>query len=366
MSNKQLTALLISNPTNIRYKTGFVGVSETEREAYVLVVHEQKILFTNALYRETARQLENIEVVEISRDEPLSKKLKVVLKKLNVKTLEYEDTNLTVAELNKLSSVLSGITLSGIRDRIEIERMIKRDDEIEQIKKAAAVTDQCFAHIKKRIKPGITEARIAWEIEGFLRNRAGGMAFDPIVAFNEHSSMPHYLSRGNLPLRKNSLILLDFGAKVNGYCADMTRVVFLGKPKPEWVLAYEIVMKAQQTALRHLSSRYHVPVHDTARRKISAVEISGAETDKAARNVIEKAGLPVYPHSLGHAVGLDIHEAPRLTVKKPEMLFPGMVVTIEPGTYLPGQFGIRIEDLVQIRPNSINVLSKSKKDITIL
>jgi len=289
--------------------------------------------------------------------------LKMVLEKHKVKKLEYEDTNLTVAEYNKLKSALTGITLSGVRDRIERERMTKTAYEIEQIRKAAVISDQCYSFVLKRIKPGITEARLAWDIEGFLRMRAGGMAFDPIVAFNEHSSMPHYLSRGNLPLRKNSLVLLDFGARVNGYCADMTRVVFLGKPKPEWMKAYETVLRAQQSALDYIYSCYHVSKHSNIKH---GLRILGAEADRIARNVISDAGLPDYPHGLGHAVGLDIHEAPRLTVKKPEMLQPNMVVTIEPGTYLTGQFGIRIEDLVYIKQSGIEILTKSDKRIIML
>jgi len=343
-------AFLITNPTNIRYLTGFVGASETEREAYALIANDKKVLFTNALYLEQARKLQNVEVIEISRDEPLSKKLKVVLEKLNVNTLEYEDTNLTVAEFNKLTSVLSGIALSGVRDRIEKERMIKNNYEIGQIRKAAAVTDQCFSYLLKRIKPGITETKLAWEIEGFLRMHAGGIAFDPIVAFNENSSMPHYLSRGNLPLRKNSLVLLDFGARVNGYCADMTRVVFLGTPKPEWIRAYEKILKANVKVLSMLNGG----------------ERNGATLDAAARKIVTAAELPVYPHNLGHAVGLDIHEAPRLTHKKPEMLIPGMVVTIEPGTYIQRMYGIRIEDLVLLKYNCMEVLSKTPKTLTII
>lgn len=342
--------LLVSTPANIRYLTGFAGVSETEREAFVLLSKKEHFLFTNALYLEEARKLPDVTVIEISRENPLSSNVRRVLAKLKSTKLEYEDANLTVAEYEKLKSALSGVQLTGSRDRIEQKRMIKTKKELAHIRAAAKATDQCFSYILKRIKPGITESRIAWEIEGYLRIHADGIAFDPIIAFNAHSSMPHYHARSNDPLRRGSVILLDFGAKVNGYCADMTRVVFVGTPKPEWISAYEAVLSANGKALSMLSEG----------------ETNGATIDVTAREIIAEKNLPVYPHGLGHAVGLEIHEAPRLTVKKPETLSPGMVVTVEPGTYLPGQFGIRIEDLVAITDSGIQVLSASEKRVTVL
>ncbi|OGG23718.1 hypothetical protein A3A79_00730 [Candidatus Gottesmanbacteria bacterium RIFCSPLOWO2_01_FULL_43_11b] len=322
-------SVLITNPTNILYLTGFVGVER--RDAYVLVTKNKTYLFTTSLYLEAAQKL-NVTVIEISREKPIEQELSKL-----VKTVAFEENDITVAEYNKLKKLLR---LKPAKNRIEKMRMIKREDEIAKIKLAAKITDACFTYIVKRIRTGVTEARLAWEIEGFFKYRAGDVAFSPIVAFNENSSKPHYNSRSNNPLRKNSLILLDFGARVNGYCADMTRVVFLGKPKAEWVKAYDAVLQAQQAA-------------------ISSNSRSGAERDRIARESIQKSGFDPYAHSLGHNVGLDIHESPRLSIKKDANLLPGMVFTIEPGVYIEGQFGIRIEDLVLLKATGIEILSHS-------
>ena len=378
MKNNVLN-LFITNPTNIRYLTGFVGVDE--RDAYVLLTNNQAFLFTNSLYRELAKKLErsgnrvqgtDVQFVEISRENPISRELLRITTDLKTKELGFEDTNLTVAELSKLKKVLTDVKLIPIRDRIEKLRMIKRKDEIDNIRLAATITDQCFKYMLNRIRPGATESRLAWEIESFFRKNGAENAFSPIVAFGKHTSQPHYQVSNNWPfdfaqgeqngiLQKQDVVLLDFGASVNGYCADMTRVVFLGTPKVEWIKTYTTVLKAQTDALKYLEECFNVLIHQYKR-----IPISGSKADQISRKVIELAGLPTYPHSLGHAVGLDIHEAPRLTVKKDEKLESDMVITVEPGVYLEGQYGIRIEDLVLLTDTGIDILSKSPKEIIVL
>ena len=328
-----LDALLITTPTNIRYLTGFVGVEN--RDAYVLLTKNKTYFFTNSLYMEQAKKLSPI---QISKEYPISK----ALQDLKITTLEFEENNLTVAEYNKLAKLF---TLVPTQNRIEKLRQIKRPDEMANIKLATTITDQCFKFLMHRIRPGTTESRLALEIEGFLRSRGAECAFSPIVAFNEHSSQPHYHVRSVNPLRRGSLILLDFGAKINGYCADMTRVVFIGPPKADWKVAYQTVLAAQQKALNLLASG----------------ERNGAVLDRAAKTVITESGFPVYPHSLGHNIGLDVHETPRLTTKKPAVLKSGMVFSVEPGVYRAGRYGIRVEDLVRLTDTGIQVLTRSPK-----
>jgi Xaa-Pro aminopeptidase len=337
--------ILITNPTNIRYLTGFVGVSPNEREAYVLHTDTETFLFTNALYKEEA-QKRNTTFVEISRENSISKELSRIISERAIKVLAFEDTDLTVAEHTKLQSIVN-VPLVPVRNRIETQRMIKRKDELEHIRLAADLTDQCFRILLKAIRPGMTERKLALYIEGFFKSKGAENAFSPIVAYNEHSSQPHYLSSGNNPLRKGSLILLDFGAKANGYCSDMSRVVFLGTPKPEWVYAYETVLAANTKAIAMLKDG----------------ERHGATLDAAAKEIIAEADLPVYPHSLGHAVGLDVHEAPRLSTHADEVVRSGMVFTIEPGVYIEGAYGIRIEDLVRLHASGVEVLSHSPKTL---
>lgn len=329
--------LLVSDPTNIHYITGFVSAEPQAREAYVLVTPKQTYLFTNSLYIEQAKTL-GFPVIQISRDNPLSKAIIPLVRG----KLYFEETDFTVFEFNQFKK----IALVPTRGRIEKLRMIKKNHEIASIRKAAQITDQCFSHV--HLKPGVTESQIAWEIESFIRQKGADLAFKPIVAFNSHSSQPHYQTIDHTRLTKNALVLLDFGARVNGYCADMTRVIFIGKPKDEWKRAYEVVLEAQKRALNALFQS----------------ERNGANLDRLAKKTIEKAGFIPYSHSLGHAVGLATHEAPRLTIKKDEALRPGMVVTIEPAIYVEGKFGIRIEDLILVKKDSIEILSKSPKNLT--
>ncbi len=367
-------ALLITNLTNIRYLTNFVGAAPEEREAYVMVARDEAFLFTNKLYLEQTKAIgllncyivkllkskKPLQIIEISRENPFAVGLAEVLKRSHLakpqgETLKgirlgYEENDLTVAEYEKLKRELKGVKLAPTRGRVEELRMIKREDEIENIRLAAKITDECFDFILGKIKPGITESEIAWEIESFFRKRAAEIAFSPIVAFGTHTSQPHYSARTLLAklqgesLKNQDIALLDFGACVNGYCSDMTRVVFTGKPTDEWKRAYTTVSEAQSVALENI---HHNP-------------------DKRSREFIRKAGFPPYCHSLGHGVGLAIHEQPRLSYKKEVKLLPSMVVTIEPAIYVEGRYGIRIEDLVLLKKDGVEILSKSPKLLTIL
>lgn len=351
---KSADALLITDPTNIRYLTGFTGVSPTEREAFVFITREIIYLLTNALYKESASSLDKpgIRWVEIGRDNPVSQELARLCTLHHVSRLGFEDENLTVFEHAKIGEALTDCTLIPCRNNVEAIRVKKNPSEIKHIRSAAKLTDKCFEYILPLIKPGVTESQITSEITDFFGEFGAENAFSPIVAFGKNTAMPHYgLSHISKSVcKKNDIILLDFGARVNGYCADMTRMVFLGNPLPEWIHAYEVVLAANLKAIQLLK--------DGVR--------NGATLDAAAREIIAESNLPVYPHSLGHAVGLDIHEAPRITVKNEEILTDSMAITIEPGTYLEGSFGIRIEDLLYIHNSTIDILSHSPKTLTVV
>ncbi|KKS86659.1 MAG: Peptidase M24 [Candidatus Gottesmanbacteria bacterium GW2011_GWB1_43_11] len=376
---QSLDALLVTDPTNIYYLTGFMGLAPDEREAYVLVTQDKLYLFTNPLYREQAEKIIQLpnnqintnnpipkEYIEISRENPLAIQIKKVLDALSLtRTIKvgFEENNLTVAEMHALKKDLDGFNLVPTRNRIEELRKFKRPDEIAQIKSACKLTDNCFDFILTKLIPGVTETEIAWEIESYFKKRGAENAFPPIVAFGKNSSQPHYSSSIRYTLdAKRSLVLLDFGARVNGYCADMTRMLFMGLPKTEWKKAYQALKLAQQKALSYLAQSFqYIDILKNQRRKIS-----GAELDQLVRKELAKFGYPPYPHSLGHAVGLAIHEAPRLSIRRDEELKPGMIFSVEPGIYVPGQFGMRIEDLVLLTENGIEVLSKSTKEMMIL
>jgi Xaa-Pro aminopeptidase len=356
-------AILISNPTNIRYLTGFVGVES--RDAYLLLLSDKAVLFVSPLYEIEAKkvQLEHsflqkhfptitkLELRILSANNRIAKQLFTVCTDEDVDALSYEADNLTVAEYSAFKNILSPITLTQSKNGIEILRMKKFSNEIASITAAANLTDECFTFIQTKIKKGVTESALAWEIESFFRKSGAQLAFSPIVAFGPNSALPHYVPIGQgRTLSENEIILLDFGARVDGYCADMTRMLFVGKPKDEWLFAYRNVLLANERTIGMLANG----------------ERNGSALDRKSRDLITEAKLPEYPHSLGHGVGLDIHEAPRLTIHQDAKIMPRMMVTIEPGVYIENEFGIRIEDLVYVKETGIDVLSKSTKDVIIL
>lgn len=357
-----LDALFITNPVNIQYISGFIGVAPLERESFLLVTRREVHLFTYPLYRETAELLvkENpssvlgtpLRLTVLNKEKPIQKAVSEITAKSSLKSIGYEEKNLTVYELHKLETAMRGIRLTATNDSVETLRETKRTDELNYIREAAKLTDECFNELIPILRPGVSESFVVLAIESFFRKRGAESAFDPIVAFGKNTSLPHYgLSHvSQTKLSKNDIVLIDFGAKIHGYCADMTRMVFVGSPKPEWVNAYGAVLAANTKAITMLTSG----------------ERNGATLDAAAREIIAESGFPVYPHSLGHGVGLAVHERPRLTVAHAQLLTPDMAVTIEPGVYIPGSFGIRIEDLVHIKKTGIGIFSKSGKELLIV
>lgn len=354
-------AIFVTNPVNIQYLSGFTGVAPMERESFLLVTRREVRLFTYPLYRETAELLVKkspssvlgtpLRLTVLSKENPIQKAVSETAAKQNLKSIGYEEKNLTVYELHKLEAELRGIRLTATNDRVEQLREIKQIHELRFIRDAAKRTDECFSMLIPLLRPGVTESFVVSAIESFFRDHQAENAFSPIVAFGKNTSLPHYgLSHvSQAKLAKNDIVLIDFGAKMHGYCADMTRMVFVGSPKSEWVNAYEAVLAANTKAITMLNTG----------------ERNGATLDAAAREIIAEANLPVYPHSLGHGVGLAVHERPRLTVAQAQVLTPNMTVTIEPGVYIPGSFGIRIEDLVFINNDSITIVSQSPKELIV-
>jgi Xaa-Pro aminopeptidase len=229
--------------------------------------------------------------------------------------------------------------------------MIKSKIEIENIRAASRLTDECFSSICSEIKPGVTEKEVAEKIEAFIIKNGAELAFPVIAAFGKNTSFVHHLKASMyVKCRRQEIILLDFGAKVNGYCSDMTRMVFVGKPKKEWIFAYKTILHVQQTILD----------------AIRPSPFSGAKMDILARQMIADAGLPPYPHGLGHSLGIEIHEHPKLNRKKDAVIAPVAVFTVEPGTYIKGQYGIRIEDTVCLKSNGLERLTTSTKEMIIV
>jgi len=368
LSKEHLDALLVTNFYNIRYLTGFVGLTPQEREAYVLVTNDQVFLLTDGRYFEAASKLQKenskLQILGIKPQEKIAKLLNGLIVKLKIKKLGIEKNDLRVSEYEELKRYINRFAaacrLIYIENLVEDLRAQKEPEEIEKIEKAVEIADWCFTHLLSFLKPGLTEKEIADEIEWFVRKKgACDLSFDPIVASGPNSSLPHYLT-GNRKIKRNDLVLLDFGAKVDGYCSDMTRVVFFGKPTEEQKKIYQIILTAQNKALDALLYYFKV---------IKSTDKKAKEIDKIARDYLKSKGFK-FVHGLGHGVGLSEHEAPRLGPASRDILKEGMVFSLEPGVYLPGKparrqagFGIRIEDLVILEKSGPRVLTKSEKEI---
>lgn len=355
-----LDALFITNPVNIRYVSGFMGLAPEEREGFVLIKPDVINLFVHTLYIEKARETVAgksfnelpIKAIETTKNYPLHQAVSEAIGTHGETKIRLgvEDTNLTLSEYQQLTKALPQAQILLTRGRVEFLRRAKSGTELNELRSASKLTDAAYAYIINLIKPGVTEAQLTWEIEMFIRKNGGQLSFPPIIAFNEHSSRPHHESDGT-KLSARSIVLMDFGAKMNGYYGDMTRMVFVGTPKPEWRRAYETCLTAQLAAIKYLTE---------------TKEVHGQEADKIAREIVVKAGYPTFPHGLGHGVGLNIHEDPRLTRAYDVILQPGNVFSIEPGIYLPGEFGVRIEDLAVKTETGIEILNKSTKEFVVV
>ena len=250
----------------------------------------------------------------------------------------------------KLLYLNFGDRLVDIQEIVEEIRMIKSQKEIDNIIKAQSITDYAFSEILKDLKEGVTEIEIAAKIEYIFLKNGAEIAFDSIVAFGENGASPH-AHRTNRPLKDGDLVTMDIGAKWNGYCSDMTRTVGFGRLSQEQINVYNIVLNAQETAENNIRAG-----------------MTGQQADLIARDIIKNAGYGEYfTHSLGHSVGVDIHERIRLAPSAIEdVIKNNMVMTVEPGIYIPNKFGVRIEDTVLIKDNIANKLAKSDKKLIIL
>lgn len=344
-----IDALFVTNQQNVSYLTSFVGLSPNEREGFFFVTRLHAYLLTFPTYFEMYKNSPAyFTSLNITIERRLKDHLNKIIKKDNVKKIGFEKANITIAELESLKKGTKN-DFVATENIVENQRIVKDEKEIEYIRSSARITDQAYEYIKTQIKSSVTEKEIALKLEYFIKSHADDVAFTPIVAFNQNSAIPHYIPSNSQKLIANSLILLDFGSKVKGYCSDMTRVIFFGKPKDEWIKVYNATLKAQNLAINAL----------TAGKK-------GSEIDLVARNYILNNNYPAYQHGLGHGVGLAIHENPKLKINSDDTLKENMIVTIEPGIYIPGNCGVRIEDLILIKKDGIEILSHAPKTIITL
>ena len=343
MAQKAMDAAVVCKPANVRYLTGFTGSNGT------VVVSPRKAYFlTDFRYKTQAEQQVPGFQIEIYKNS-LNRYLKSLLKRVKSNTVGFEPTFVSQAQFEKWSSDISATWIS-MGEAVENLRTIKDQDEIAKIRRAADIADGAFAHILSIIKPQITERDIAVELEYFMRKLgAQKNAFDPIVASGRRSALPH-ASSGVDKIERDAFLVLDFGAVYEGYCSDMTRTVFVGKPKKDAIELYNAVLESQEKALKKV-----------------ATGVLAGEIDSTARSYLGEKGLSEYfGHNLGHGVGLEIHEAPTIGAKSNCILQPGMVFTIEPGVYIENMGGVRIEDLVVLGPAGIEILTRTSKEFFVI
>lgn len=337
----EVDALYVTNLTNVRYLTGFSGTN-----GQVLVTPDGATFLSDTRYAARAAQIVRGAEISIYKESRMNELLPGLLADKEVKALGVEGASMTLAERDHLTTVVPDIELRVTKGLIEDIRRVKEPAEVELIRRAVRIGDAAFAWVLDRLAPGVAERDVALDLEMYMRREgADDVAFASIVGSGELSAHIHH-SPGPRTFDKGDLIIMDFGCKVDGYCSDLTRTVVIGNATDEQRDRYDLVLR---------SNRHGI---DAARAGITAPDL-----DRAARTVIEDAGEgPAFAHPLGHGVGLDIHEAPRLISSSEEILRAGEVVTIEPGVYHEAWGGIRIEDCIHVIEDGCEVLSTAPKE----
>ena len=318
--------IILSSPHNMRYFSGFSG-----GEGAVWISKRQRIVFTDSRYTEQAEsEAKNFEVRETN---DYFASLCDALKTEKTKSVAFEDDNLAASTYLRLCDMLEGVNLEKASARLSSLRMVKTEDELEKMSRAESIACRAFERILDFIKPGISEKAVASKLEYYLRCEGGdGAAFQTIAISGSRCSLPHGVPTDKI-IESGDFVTMDFGASVDGYCSDMTRTVVVGKANEKQKEVYFAVKSAQQAGLDFIRAG-----------------VSGKAADSVARKVVEDAGYGQYfRHSLGHGVGLLIHELPNLSPKSEIVLQENMIVTCEPGIYIPGFGGVRIEDMICVK-----------------
>ncbi len=341
MSSLNLQGLIISNPVNIKYLTNI------EAEGILLLTRKENIYITDGRY------IEHVHSTLTLYDEIIVNDINSVSKDdyenffMFCENVGFEENYVTYAGYKELIRKYKINNLVETEHIIEKQRMIKDKEEISNIQKACEITDDCFSYILSYIIPGMTEKQIAEEIEEYFKRRTDGLAFDTIVASGENTSKPHAVPTDR-KIQKQDIIMIDMGCKVNGYCSDMTRTFFVGNVPDMIKPVYDLVLKNQVQTLDEMKD-------GSSTRLLT----------KMVENDFKLNGHSLI-HSLGHGLGMEIHEAPYVSYRSDAQLKENMVVTDEPGIYIPGKFGIRIEDTVQITKFGCISLTKSEKNYIII
>ncbi len=338
-----IDAVFISQPENRRYLSGFDGSA-----GYLLITEKDAIMATDFRYIEQVKQQSpDFRVFQIFGD--MASWFPELLAGLQGRKLGFESQHVSLAMHRQVGDIIkkqvSPPRLVPLEGLVESLRAVKDAEEIEAMAQAADISDRAFQHIEEHIRAGMSERDVAWELEKFMREHGSqAVPFDLIVASGPNAALPHARPSARA-IQEGEPVLMDIGARVNGYSSDLSRTMCLGQPEENFKKVYDVVLGAQLAALELIKEG-----------------ITGEQADNLARTVIVEAGYAeAFGHALGHGVGLAAHEAPRLGPGAKDELVSGMVFTVEPGVYLPGWGGIRIEDLVVLQDGQLRVLSKARK-----
>ncbi|MCM3710916.1 M24 family metallopeptidase [Sporosarcina luteola] len=338
-----LDALLVTNPYNRRYITGFTGSA-----GVAIVSADDAVFITDFRYTEqAAEQMQGFRIVK--HEKTIIEEVSNQAKEMKLKTLGFEKDNVSFGTYELYNDKVDA-ELKAVSGIIENLRMVKNADEIKILQQAAKIADDAFAHICTFIKPGVTELEVSNELEMYMRRQgAASSSFDTIVASGERGALPHGVASDKV-IQSGELVTLDFGALYNGYISDITRTVAVGEPSEKMKEIYEVTLAAQELALEEIKAG-----------------MTGIEADAIARDYIKSKGYgDAFGHSTGHGIGLEVHEGPALSFRSETVLVPNMTVTVEPGIYLPGIGGVRIEDDIIITEDGNVRLTHSPKELIIL
>jgi Xaa-Pro aminopeptidase len=342
--SREVDAFLVSSSTNVRYLTGFTGDSSV-----LLMTKDHEIIVSDGRF--TTQLEQECPGLEASIRPPgreLNQTIADLIETIGLRRLAFEATTCTVAEYEWMRDAIPSVSMIGVRGWVETLRRVKDDGEIAEIRAAVRCAERAFTMARAGLRFGDSEKDVADALEGYLRRcGATGSSFPPIVAVGIRAALPHARPTTTSRVGDDDFVLIDWGASGQPYKSDLTRVLVTGKVTSTFETIYRTVLAAQE-------------------RAISAIRpgAKAHEIDAEARTVIEEAGFGAFfDHGLGHGLGMDIHEAPRLRKKSPDVLEPGNVVTVEPGIYLPDWGGIRIEDDVLVTPDGCEVLTHIAKSL---
>ena len=344
---------MITNEWNRRYLSGFTG------SAGVLYIDSKRacIAVDSRYYIQASQQCPDFKLIKTGMESPYKGFMKLL--KLTGKKIGFESDNVTVSQLKAIRKHMKGVNLIATKEIALKLRSIKDTDEVKTIQAAQKITDAAFKMLLKYVNPGMTEIEIAWVIERFMREQGSEkIAFPTIVASGPNSALPHAVA-SNRKIRKNDIVLFDMGCIVNGYCSDMTRTIFLGRPSEKMKYVYNRVLEA------------HLMVFELSKPGEKVASIDKISRDYIYKSVWkgnslmgEEKGQGRYEHGLGHGVGLEMHEEPVLSHKrKKDILEAGQIVTNEPGIYIEEEGGVRIEDIMLVTKDGVESLTKSPKEL---